>query len=920
MFGRKNKVEKSERSTSDSAKKPQNGKKTRKEKKQEIERLKSVQNAFGYNQMLRNGICCMDDNLYSVSVRFSDVNFSMAPEEGKITIFQRYMEILNSLSTDKEDVSLTINNRDIDTEDFKKRMLIPLANDGLDDLRLELNQQRTDDLDAGHNKISSEKMMTITVKADNIQEAKRELDKAVYDLENSFSPLGSECELMSGKDRLDTIHSVVRPGKSFTFDYSKLGPFDSTKDFICPYSMDFGASRSYFTMDDRYCQVLYLAEWATEVTEAFFEDLISLENNLMITLHMSMVPRGEDISHIQFQIDDMRAQRSKIIRRDRKQGGDGDVPDQLEFEYQQALQLLEDVQQRNQRLFHVQMLVMINAGSKEEMDYVRKDIQSAASKRGFEFLPMDFEQPEAFNAVLPLGRPKEKLGRTTVSKVCSVMIPFTSKEIRATESPIYYGTNPISRNMILANRRELANPSGWILGKPGFGKSWSAKEESMAVLLQDPNADIFFIDPQGEYTHLVTELNKISRKEQFTVLKVDTHSNLHFNPFEVDLSDPEWKKRKAEFLLFVIAEMIGSGELMPQQKSLVDQIVAQVYHEYELAHEMDPGVRQPTLKDFYRKLQEYGKKEQNAIALDMAASLWIYVNGSIDLFAQESNVDMNSRFIVFDISEVGDSIRTLAMKVILETLEQRVRVNHLLNKPTYVYIDEIYLLLKDRYSEVFLNEFWKWCRKFGGVATGITQNVSELLESAQAASMLSNSEFCIMLAQGQEDLARLQNLFDLSEEQARSLITAGKGSGLIKYGSTIIPFKNSFPKDTKLYEIWNTDPREKVRIEQAKMLSQTRIGQPAADIESESQNGPLAAQTKISGLNPAFSAIGKTDVALSSGKTEVPSKDSFTEFKELQPLKDPKDPEELTAPAETYVPYYKQTAPLEGPVFDPDEY
>lgn len=803
-----------------------NKKLTRKEKKNEVVRIRSVQNAFKYNQMLKNGVCVMDDDLCSMSILFSDTNFSMAPEETKINIFTRYMEILNSLSTDKAGISLTINNRLVNEEQFRKKMIIPLASDGLDDLRMELNQQRLDDLSKGHNKIVAEKIMTVTVNADNVVEAKRDLDKAAYDLEGSFQSLGSECSVMSGKERLETLYSVIKPGKHLDFEYEYLGPGDSTKDFICPYAMDFGESPQYFRMDDRYCQVLYLSSWATEMTESFFESLMALEHNLMITLHMSVVPRGQDVSHIQYIIDDMRANRSKMIRRDRRQGGDGDVPDQIEFEYQQAMELLKDVQERNQRLFHVQLLVMINASSKDEMDFVSKDVQSVASKRGFQFLPMSYEQEEAFNAVLPIGRPKDKLGRTTVSKVCSVMIPFTTKEIRANESTIYYGSNPISRNMILANRRELANPSGWILGKPGFGKSWSAKEESMAVLLQNPNADIFFIDPQGEYRHLAEELNKISMREKFTVLKVDMMSNLHFNPFEVDLSDPEWLKRKSEFLLFVIAEMIGQGELSATQKSLVDRIVHKVYQEYTMALESGHETRVPTLKDFYNKMNEYAEETMNPVAADIAESLWIFVNGSIDLFAHESNVDMSSRFIVFDISELGDSIRTLAMKVILETLEQRVRENHLSGKPTYVYIDEIYLLLKDAYSENFLNEFWKWCRKFGGVVTGITQNVSELLESTQATSMLSNSEFCIMLAQGHDDVQKLQILFNLSDEQARSLLSAGKGSGLIKYGTTIIPFKNSFPKDTRLYEIWNTDPREQKRITEAKKAIRKAVIKP----------------------------------------------------------------------------------------------
>lgn len=901
MF-KKRKQEKTVKSTDNTVTNTENGanKPTRKEKKKELERVRSVQNTFRYQQMLKNGICVLDDDLYSATVQFTDTNFAMAPKEGKIEIFTHYMEILNSLSTDKAGISLTINNRLVDEETFKKKMMMPYCTDGLDDLRLELNQQRLDDLARGNNKIVTDKMMTITVKADNILEAKRELDKAAYDLDGSFRSLGAECEVLNGKKRLETIYSVVKPGKDLNFEYANLGVDESTKDYICPYAMDFGESPSYFRMDDRYCQVLYLSSWATEMTESFFENLISLEHNLMITLHMSVVPRGQDINHIQRQIDDMRAQRSKIIKRDRREGGDGDVPDQIEFEYEQAMELLQDVQQRNQRLFNVQLLVLINAPTKEEMEFISKDVQSEASKRGFEFLPMTYEQEDAFSGALPIGKPKENLGRKTVSRVCAIMVPFTTKEIRANDKPIYYGSNPISRNMILANRRELANPSGWILGKPGFGKSMSAKQEAMAVLLQNPEADIFFIDPQGEYRYMAEELNMFSR-EKFTVLKVDTTSDMHFNPFEVDMTDPEWRKRKAEFLLFVIAEMIGQGDLSASQKSRIDRIISTVYMEYLQAYEIDPNVRQPTLKDFYIKMNEFAEKHSDPVASEIAESLWIYVNGSIDLFAQESNIDMSSRFIVFDISELGDSIRTLSMKVILETLEQRIRINNILKKPTYVYIDEIYLLLKDAYSEEFLNEFWKWCRKFGAVVTGITQNVSELLASTQATSLLSNSEFCLMLAQGQADLVALQQLFNLSDEQVRSLLNAGIGTGLIKYGTTIIPFKNTFPRNTKLYEIWNTDPKEKQRIEKEKqkkleemIIKQTKPQKTDIYIreEEEFERSRLETKAKEKLLHDAYS------------ETKEPA---------LQP------------PKSQSTPYYHVQEEIKAPVhvqatFDPSEY
>lgn len=780
---------------------------SKKEQKKELARIRSVQNAFDYQKMTQSGLAVMDDDLYSRSVSFIDTNYQLLSETDKYKVFGDYMAFLNTHAADQVDLQLVINNRLLDREKFEREMLIPQQHDGLDQLRFEMNNQREQALIGGHNKIYSQKMLTVTGQFPNVDDALLSLNKDAADIKLGLEKMGCDAHVMDGKERLEAMYSIIHPGKKFLFEFENMGYNDSTKNHICPYSMDFKENPAYFRMDERYCQCLYLSELPSDLSDEFFASLMTLEHNLLISLHLTMIPRKQAIERVKYQIDDMQQVIQKETRRNARQGGADLLPVSMTDEYNQAVELLEKIEKQNQNLFRVQLLVMINARDKIEMDAVRKDVENCAQTYMCKFLPMTYEQEAAFNACLPLGKPKAKLGRTLISSACSILMPFTTKEKNDNDHPVYYGINKTSHNMILGNRRLLPNPSGFILGKPGFGKSFSAKVESVSVMLSNPDADIFFIDPQGEYSYMAEELNKLSRSASTAVLKVDSYSDLHFNPFDCNPADKDFIQRKSKFIEFLIAEMIGKGDLHPQEKTQIGQVCLELFNEYREAWTADPTVLPPTLKDFAAKMAK--RASDNPYADNIYSSLWPYVDGSSNLFSQQSNVNMDSSFLVFDIHELDDSIRTLSMKVILETLQQRVKDNFSKGKPTYVYIDEIYLLLKDPYSEQFLYEFWKWCRKFGAVVTGITQNVTELLCSQRACTMLSNSEFCIMLGQSQNDVSSLKDLFRLSDMEEDELLWAGKGEGLIKFGTTVIPFQNNFPKDTRLYRIWTTDPTEK---------------------------------------------------------------------------------------------------------------
>lgn len=796
------KKEKTNKSTNDTSKnsEPQ----TRKEKKEQLRQIRTAQAVIGYQQMLNNGICYLGEDMYSKAVRFKDINYQIAPDDVKMTLIRRYKALLNSMGNEL-DVSMVINNRIINREEFEQKILMKHHGDGLDVIRGEMNQHLINNMHRGNNSIVSDKMFVFSCKERNYLEAEKTLNNMEKDFLNQLYDLGCEPEPMDGEDRLETLHSILKPTSVFTFSYEDMTAGASTKDAITPYSFSF--KKDYFEMGDRFCRVMVLSTYPTWFNDRLIYELTQLESNLLMTFHMQIRSKEDALADINktsamvdIQVQDENRKSMKNM------DFSGTLPPNLAAHVENVREWRSAIEKGDERMFQTQMLVMINASSKDEMEQITKDVERIGKRNSCEFIPMEYEQELGFNCALPLGRPKEGLGRNLLTDNCANIMPFTSQELLDEESPTFYGVNTTTNNMILCNRKTLPNANGFILGKSGSGKSFKVKEEFTWTFLNDDKADVIIIDPQGEYARVAESLNHYSNVPQCAVLEVSNTSELFFNPFDGDITQPDFTRRKAEFIQILMAEMIGNGFLTAEQKSITDQVVYQIYQNYEsaLAKKDYENVEVPTLRTFYDILGTY----DNAVAVNMYRSLWTYVEGSYDLFAHQSNVDANARMLVYDISQLGETIRTLGLKVVLENVREQIIRNHAHGKRTYIYIDEIYLLLKDEYSENFLYEFWKWVRKFGGACTGMTQNVSDLLRSQKGSAMLSNSEFYIILSQDQLDLSQLKSLLSLSEEQVRYVQTARKGSGLIRFGNTIIPFSDDFPKTTICYSMWNTDPQK----------------------------------------------------------------------------------------------------------------
>lgn len=801
--------EKTNKSTNSTVEKSENIR----DAKKRIKRARIAQNVIRYKEILEDGICCMDDDLYSRAVKFTDINYQIATNEMKEQIIAMYSDFLQSLGNDV-DVSLVINNRSLNKEEFEKNIIMPHRADGLDIIRAELNQRVRDNMELGNNSIVSEKMFTFTCKERNYLEAKKTLDLLAENFCDQLSNLGCEAEVMSGLERLETLASITFPARAFDFKYSDLSVGNSTKDFITPYSFDF--KKDYFMMGERYCCAMVIQNYPTWLKDDLIYELSKIDANLVMTFHMQLQSKEDSIALINrtYEKVDMQiqAENEKNLAR---ANFSGTLPPNLRSQSEAVNTWRKLVEDNDQRVFNCQFLVLVNAKSEDELNDITSLVERTGKKLTCDFIKMDYEQEIGFNCALPLGLPKEGLSRPLLTNNCAYVMPFTSQELLHENQPIFYGINKTTGNMILCNRKGLTNRNAFIMAPSGTGKSFIAKKEITPLFLGDPNANIIIIDPQGEYKKLVDGLNKYSKTNECQIIPVYPTSEFHFNPFDGDISRADFLSRKVEVAIVMMAQMVGvNGYLSGEQISIIDQIVHSMFLDYETVLTTDPkNAHMPTLKTFHEYLCNY----EGDVAHQMYKGLWTYVKGVNDLFAHESNVNINSRMVVFDIHDMSESIKPLATKIILETIKEQVLKNDEQGKDTWVYIDEIYRLLDNEYSENFLYEFWKWVRKFGGACTGITQDVIDLLRSDKTSTMLANSDFFIMLHQEKLDLVQLKGLLNLSDEQCTYVSTCPKGSGLIRYGGTIVPFTDKFPKDTICYELWNTDPEDKKKLEEKRI-------------------------------------------------------------------------------------------------------
>ena len=767
-----------------------------KQDKEKIKVPKFVQDIIPVKAIYEDGIFLVGKNKYSKSYKFLDINYAVASREDKEAMFLEYSELLNSLDTGAT-TKITINNRRINKLDFKKNILLKDTGDELDKFRKEYNEMLLSQSKTA-NEIVQEKIITISVYKKSIDEARSYFSRIGADLSNHFGTLGSKCIELDAKERLRIAHDFYRTGEetSFSFDiheHMKLG--HDFRDMICPDSAKF--KNDYFKIGNRYGRVLFLKHYPSYIKDSMITELTELNKNMMLSIDVIPIPMDEAVKEAE---NRRLGIETNITNWQRKQNANNNfsaiIPYDMEQQRNESKEFLDDLITRDQRMFLSVLTMVITEDSLEKLKVLTDTIQQIAGKNLCQMGILRYQQLDGLETVLPFGVRKINALRTLTTESLAVFMPFKVQEIRH-ENGIFYGQNTISKNMIMVDRKQLLNGNSFILGVSGSGKSFTAKQEITSIKLREPDADIIIVDPEREYSPLVNALGG-------EVIKISATSDNHINAMDMNSEYGDGANPvilKSEFILSLCEQLIGSGNLGPKQKSIIDRCTASVYRIFQQGNYQ--GIP-PTLQDFREELLKQEEPEAKEIAL----AIELFTNGSLNTFALNTNVDTSNKLICYDILDLGKQLLPIGMLVVLDSILNRITANRTKGKKTYIFIDEIYLLFQYEYSANFLFTLWKRVRKYGAYATGITQNVEDLLQSHTARTMLANSEFIIMLNQAYIDRLELGKLLNISDEQMSFITNVGAGEGLMRVGSANVPFVNRFPKNTELYKLMTTKPGE----------------------------------------------------------------------------------------------------------------
>lgn len=752
---------------------------------------KSVQEALPIQRIWQDGIFQVG-NKFSKSFRFSDINYYIASKSDKMEMFLDYSELLNALDSGSS-VKITLNNCRINKEEFEESLLIPMKGDRLDRYRKEYNEMLRSKVSGTNNSIFQERYLTVSIHKKSVDEARTYFARVGTDIVTHLAKLSSTAEELDAGDRLQIFRDFFKAGDPpcFPFDLkasAKRG--GSFKDWICPESMEF--RKDFFKIDGRYGRVLYMQDYASYVKDDMISELCGLSRDLMLSIDILPVPTDEAVREIQNRLLGVE---TNVTNWQRRQNANNNfsavVPYDMELQRKETKEMLDDLTTRDQRMMFGLLTMVHMADSKKQLDSDTETLLSVGRKALCQMSVLKWQQVDGLNTVLPYGLRKIHALRTLTTESTAVLIPFHTQEVMQ-PGGIYYGQNAVSKNMIVADRRKLLNGNSFRLGVSGSGKSFSAKEEIVDLALSTDD-DILILDPESEFVSLVEALDG-------EVIRISATSDTHLNALDMDAAYGDDKNpliEKSEFILSLFEQLVGAGNLSAKEKSILDRCTADIYRDY-----IRSGYREevPTLKDLYRALMLQPEEEARGLAL----SSELFINGSLNTFAQPTNVNTKSRIIDYDIRELGEQLMPLGMLVTLDSIFNRVIQNWKKGRTTWIFADEFYLLFRYQYSADFFYRLYKRIRKYYGFVTGLTQNVEELLKSDTARLMLANSEFLILLNQASTDREELARLLNISDNQLSYITNVGAGHGLIRCSGNIVPFENTFPKNTKLFELMST--------------------------------------------------------------------------------------------------------------------
>ena len=752
--------------------------------------------------MFPDGICRVTDTYYTKTIQFQDINYQLSQNEDKTAIFDGWCDFLNYFDASVH-FQLTFLNMAANKDTYGTQITIPLRGDEDDAIRTEYTQMLRDQLAKGNNGLIKTKYLTFGIEADGMKTAKPRLERIETDILNNFKRLGVAAEPLNGTDRLRLLHDMLRidDPAPFRFSWDWLAPSGlSVKDFIAPSSFEF-AKGNYFGIGQKRGAVSFLQILAPELNDRMLADFLDMESSLIVTMHVQSVDQVSAIKTIKRKITDLDRMKIEEQKKAVRSGYDMDIiPSDLATYGAEAKKLLQELQSRNERMFLLTFLVLNIADSVPKLRNNVFQASSIAQKYNCQLVRLDFRQEEGLMSSLPLGLNQVEIQRSLTTSAVAIFVPFTTQELYQNGSEaLYCGLNALSNNLIMVDRKFLKNPNGLILGIPGSGKSFAAKREIANVFFVT-NDDIIICDPEAEYGPLVERLHG-------QVIKISPTSPHYINPMDLNLNysdDENPLSLKSDFILSLCELIVGGKDgLQPVEKTIIDRCVRMVYRDY--LNDPKPE-NMPVLEDLYQELRRQEEKEAQYVA----TALEIYVTGSLNVFNHRTNVDIQNRIVAFDIKELGKQLKKIGMLVVQDQVWNRVTVNREAHKATRYYIDEFHLLLKEEQTAAYSVEIWKRFRKWGGVPTGITQNVKDLLASREVENIFENSDYIYMymLNQASGDRQILAKQLNISPHQLSYVTHSGEGEGLLFYGNIILPFVDRFPKDTELYRVMTTKPNE----------------------------------------------------------------------------------------------------------------
>ena len=764
---------------------------------------KSIQQTIEIMKVAENGIFEVARNRFSKCYRFQDINYTTTNETEQIDIFERYCKFLNSL-----DVSfkITINNKNKDMEQVRDYVFLQRKDDGYDGFRRIYNNIMEQKIHEGRQGIEQERYLTITIERKNFEEAKAQFATIEASVHKAFGELGAEIVPLSGNERIKVLYDYYHLGEENSFDFDIREAKKVGADFrndLCNGMMQFYPD--YFKDEKKFCRALFIKKYPSSLSDRFLNEITSLPVHSITSIDVVPIPKDMTTKVLQKKYLGIE---SDIIKQQRVRNKNNDFSSEISYnkriEKKEIEEIMDDVRENDQCLYYVSVTIILMADTKEELDSMTETVETIGKRNSVTIEEHYLKQRESLNTALPIGVRQVETMRTMLTQSLAVLMPFNVQELNDKQG-CYYGINQVSKNINIGNRKKLINGNGFVFGVPGSGKSFFCKMEMGNVFLSG-NDEIIVIDPMNEYFDIAETYGG-------TVVNMSTYTDNYVNPLDMDvwsldLNDSRGMIReKGEFMLGLCEQCMGES-LNSRQKSIIDRCVRKLY--IEIARNREKYV--PIMSDFYEILMNQPEDE----AKDIALSLELFVNGSLNIFNHQTNVDVDNRFTVYGIRDLGMELSPITMLVMMESIQNRIIANGKRGIATWLYIDEFHVLLNSEYSAKYLQQLWKKVRKQGGLCTGITQNIVDLLQNYTATTMLANSEFVALLKQANTDSSRMAEVIGVSEAQLRFVTNTSSGMGLMKCGNVVIPFDNTIEKGTDLYNLYNTNIHEKIAMEKKK--------------------------------------------------------------------------------------------------------